>query len=54
MAVGGTGMFDSRLITEARHRLDLYNDLKEALQRDELTLSYQPVIELRHWQVAGS
>ena len=50
---GRTGMFDSRLITEARHRLDLYNDLKEALQRDELTLSYQPVIELATGRLLG-
>jgi diguanylate cyclase (GGDEF)-like protein/PAS domain S-box-containing protein len=39
-------VFNAGLIEQARNRLDLCNDLKAAIEGDELRLAYQPVIDL--------
>jgi diguanylate cyclase (GGDEF)-like protein/PAS domain S-box-containing protein len=43
---GRIEVFDVALANEAADRLQMGNDLREALQRKQLTLDYQPVIDL--------
>ncbi len=41
-----SAVFDAALAHRARHELELSNDLRSALAADELTLYYQPVVDL--------
>jgi predicted signal transduction protein with EAL and GGDEF domain len=43
---GRAHVFDAALAEESRDRLELSNDLREAMSRDQLALHYQPVVEL--------
>ena len=54
-AAGGDGsvVYDSRTTGQAAGRLDLQSDLRVALERDELFLVYQPIIELDTEQTVG-
>ena len=54
-AAGGdrSAVYDSSLLGEAAGRLDLESDLREALDRDELRLYYQPVIDLDTDETVG-
>ncbi|HEV7301499.1 MAG TPA: GGDEF domain-containing protein [Tepidisphaeraceae bacterium] len=45
--------FDETMHAQAVHRLRLENDLRRAVDRDELTLHYQPVLSLETHGVAG-
>jgi diguanylate cyclase (GGDEF)-like protein/PAS domain S-box-containing protein len=46
-------LFDERLRGQAISRLRVENDLRRALERDELTLDYQPIITLPDREIAG-
>ena len=46
-------LFDERLRSRALNRLRVENDLRRALERDELTLDYQPVVSLRDFSIVG-
>jgi diguanylate cyclase (GGDEF)-like protein/PAS domain S-box-containing protein len=50
---GRTHVFDAALADESADRLELSNDLRDALRRDELALHYQPIIELATGRVLG-
>jgi diguanylate cyclase (GGDEF)-like protein/PAS domain S-box-containing protein len=54
-AAGGDGsvVYDSRTTRQAAGRLDLQSDLRGALEREELFLEYQPIIELESEQAVG-
>jgi diguanylate cyclase (GGDEF)-like protein len=46
-------VFDQRMHTEAMTRLTLEADLHAAVERDEIQLHYQPIIELRSRELTG-
>jgi diguanylate cyclase (GGDEF)-like protein/PAS domain S-box-containing protein len=46
-------IFDEKLYSSRMGRLQLENDLRKALEHDELILHYQPIIELNTEQVIG-
>ena len=46
-------LFDERLRSRALSRLRVENDLRRALERDELTLDYQPMISLSDFSIVG-
>ena len=46
-------LFDVGLRGRAISRLRVENDLRRALDRDELTLDYQPLISLRDYSIVG-
>jgi diguanylate cyclase (GGDEF)-like protein/PAS domain S-box-containing protein len=46
-------MFDETLAQEAAQRLELSNDLRDALARDELELHYQPIVDLATGALLG-
>jgi diguanylate cyclase (GGDEF)-like protein/PAS domain S-box-containing protein len=50
---GETVEFDQDLLVAARHRLELREDLERALGSDQLTLDYQPIVDLDSAQVTG-
>jgi diguanylate cyclase (GGDEF)-like protein len=50
---GRAHVFDAALADESADRLELSNHLRDALQRDELALHYQPIIELATGRVLG-
>jgi diguanylate cyclase (GGDEF)-like protein/PAS domain S-box-containing protein len=50
---GRTRVFDAALANESADRLELSNDLREALGRDELVLHYQPIVELATGRLLG-
>jgi diguanylate cyclase (GGDEF)-like protein len=50
---GGYEVFEPEMHTAIVKRLDLEGDLQRALQRDEFTLHYQPMIKLRTGEIAG-
>ncbi|HEY9735119.1 MAG TPA: EAL domain-containing protein [Trichocoleus sp.] len=46
-------IFDPHLHLQALQRLYLENDLRGALERDELVLYYQPIVDLKSSELAG-
>ncbi|MEO8968066.1 MAG: EAL domain-containing protein, partial [Solirubrobacteraceae bacterium] len=46
-------LFDERLRGRALSRLRVESDLRRALERDELTLEYQPLVSLRDLSIVG-
>jgi len=46
-------LFDERLRGRALSRLRVESDLRRALERDELTLDYQPLVSLRDFSIVG-
>ncbi|HKZ29954.1 MAG TPA: EAL domain-containing protein [Acidimicrobiia bacterium] len=46
-------VFESSMHTEVRKRLELRHDLKEAIAREELTLCYQPIVDLRTGRIVA-
>lgn len=47
-------MFDSAMRGEAEKRLQIQNDLYRALEREELRVHYQPVIDLGSGAIVGA
>ncbi len=50
---GRCELFDAEMRARALRRLEVERELRQALERDELELHYQPVIELRSGEIAG-
>jgi diguanylate cyclase (GGDEF)-like protein/PAS domain S-box-containing protein len=46
-------IFDKKMDANARDLLQIETDLWRALERDELTLDYQPIVSLRTGRIAG-
>jgi diguanylate cyclase (GGDEF)-like protein/PAS domain S-box-containing protein len=46
-------LFTPHLIDRSQHRLRLFNDLKLAIENDELVLHYQPVVDLNSGALLG-
>jgi diguanylate cyclase (GGDEF)-like protein/PAS domain S-box-containing protein len=46
-------VFDERMRGRAIERLRMENDLRRALERDELRLEYQPVVSLTNFSIVG-
>jgi EAL domain-containing protein (putative c-di-GMP-specific phosphodiesterase class I) len=46
-------IFESRLHAAVLHRLALEADLRNAIERDELVVHYQPTIRLAHGEISG-
>ena len=46
-------IFDAEMRKRAIHRLQVETDLRRALERDELRLYYQPIVDLRRGRIAG-
>ena len=45
--------YESRMHTEAMERLELESDLRHAIERNEFTLRYQPIVALHTGEIAG-
>ena len=52
-AVGRPQVYELRKATEARRRFSIETELRRAIERDQLTLSYQPLVNLRGGGLAG-
>lgn len=54
-AAGGNAFrfYASEMNARSQERLDMTNDLRRALQRDELVLYYQPQLNLRNGEIIG-
>mgnify|MGYP000861923548 CR=1 FL=1 len=50
---GRCEVFDTAIIAATRSRAELENDLRWALQRKELHLAYQPIVQLSTGRIAG-
>ena len=50
---GRVAMFTPCLVAQAQNRLRLFNDLKAAIENNELRLHYQPVVELTTGRLLG-
>jgi diguanylate cyclase (GGDEF)-like protein len=50
---GGVGVFDESQRRSAVARLQIENALRASIERDELTLAYQPIVGLRNGSVVG-
>ena len=50
---GNYQIFESSMHTEVHKRLELRHELKEAVVHEELTLSYQPIVDLRTGQISA-
>jgi diguanylate cyclase (GGDEF)-like protein/PAS domain S-box-containing protein len=46
-------LFDAEMRASAMRRLEVERELRHALDRDELTLHYQPLVNLRNGEIAG-
>jgi len=46
-------LFDPQMAALRRRRMTIEQELKDALERDELSLAYQPVVDLQQWRVIG-
>ena len=46
-------LFEPSMSDQTRERVDLENDLRRALNHDELLLQYQPLVDLRRGDVVG-
>ena len=51
---GGIALFHADLLEAARRRLDLREDLRRALEGDELALAYQPLVHLESAAVVST
>jgi EAL domain-containing protein (putative c-di-GMP-specific phosphodiesterase class I) len=51
---GGIEVFEASMHTALVRRLELENDLRHALERNELVLLYQPVLDLASCRLAGA
>jgi len=45
--------YEARMHTEAMERLELESDLRHAIEREEFTLRYQPIVLLQTGEIAG-
>ncbi|MEO6224776.1 MAG: bifunctional diguanylate cyclase/phosphodiesterase [Sphingomicrobium sp.] len=52
-AAGRPQVYEARQATEARRRFSIETELRRALDREELKLFYQPLIDLKSGEVAG-
>ena len=52
-AVGRPQVYELRKATEARRRFSIETELRRAIEKDQLTLSYQPLVKLRGGGLAG-
>jgi diguanylate cyclase (GGDEF)-like protein len=52
-AAGRPQVYEPRQATEARRRFSIETELRRALDKDQLTLFYQPLINLKSGEVAG-
>jgi diguanylate cyclase (GGDEF)-like protein len=52
-ATGSLRFFAQRMGEQVRRRLVLERDLREALERNQLQLHFQPKVDLRTWAVTG-
>ncbi len=50
---GHYAVYDEELYKQARHRLELEEELRRALERNELTVHYQPVFSLDTCRIIG-
>ena len=50
---GRVRVFDETLAQEAAQRLELSNDLRDALEHDQLELHYQPIVDLANGALLG-
>jgi diguanylate cyclase (GGDEF)-like protein/PAS domain S-box-containing protein len=50
---GGIEVFESSMHTALVRRMELENDLRHALERNELVLHYQPVLDLQRCRLVG-
>ena len=51
--VGKPQVYEARQATEARRRFSIETELRRALDKDQLKLFYQPLIDLKSGEVAG-
>ena len=52
-AAGKPQIYEPKQATEARRRFSIETELRRALDKDQLTVSYQPLINLKSGEVAG-
>lgn len=52
-SVGGPQVYEPRQATEARRRFSIETELRRALDKEQLKLFYQPLINLKSGEVAG-
>ena len=52
-ALGKPQVYEPKEASAARRRFSIETELRRALDKDELTLSYQPLIDLKSGEVAG-
>jgi len=50
---GRSATYESKMVSEVRHRLDLEAALRTAIAREEMTLHYQPIVHLRTGEIFG-
>ncbi len=50
---GGLALYRDELLTAARRRLNLREDLGHAIERGELTAAYQPLVDLHAWSIVS-